>query len=340
MSIEEKFIDLMCNNIFEKNNYLNEYYKDFDEHNKLIINNILDEMKNGTITKINYNFLLNLLNKILSDLKKSIMLAENDKIDLKKNINNYIEEIKSLSMVNNYKDNQILEKTKKHFTQIREWIDRCVQSEQKNKNLESTLIINEQKIKNLEIENDKLKNSILQLSSRSTNLDYLYCSELEKNKKVDDEFTNYKKNISNKVKNLELEIKKYKNELDKSNSNIDKIKENFHKSEHEYNLNIINLKNENNNLNFKFEEINKLKEIEKNNKLKEIEKNNKLKIENDFLNLKLKEFEENNKLLKNNIEEFNNSYNYSENNIQYPYQFYYPNSDFFNLYYYYPNYQN
>ena len=276
-----KLTNMICCNIFENTNHQYNYYKIYDmEDNFDKIKNIFINIKNNNIP--DFNFIITILTNLLLELKANIVKIENDKSYYKQFTNSYYE-------TNCLKTNQ-----------LKIWINKNIESEIKNKDLQSNIL-------DIKLENEKLMKDIKELNN--------LVSKVSTNNK---NLNNYYNKLNNTIKNSNIKLFNIKLE------NEEKLKK--------LNFDILKLSNINKKL---FDQNNDLnyKNIQFTNQIEEL--NIKLTNQTEELNIKLtNQTKELNIKLTNQTEELNtlnNNYNILSENYNKL------NNEFINLYHYYYN---
>jgi len=134
------------------------------------IKNIIINIKNNNINIPDFNFIINILTNLLLELKANIVKIENDKAYYKQFTNSYYE-------TNCLKTNQ-----------LKIWINKNIESEIKNKDLQS-------KILDIELQNEKLMKDIKELDT--------LVSKVSTN---NNNLNNYYNKLNNNIKNSYIKL--------------------------------------------------------------------------------------------------------------------------------------
>ena len=204
-------VNLMGGKIFEPGTSLNILYSRYDlEQNKTLMDRILREiMDSCTTSKEDKDFFCLGLIVLLFNLKGDIYELGTANQQLKAEMIDYIEQIRILNESCKFKDNKIKSNAEKYFQQVKKWAE-------KSKQDSDYIELLKKNIHDANLENDKLKDTISQLSLKNISLEDELDKERTKNNLPNSKLASYKNKISNLQKNLETSNKL----VDSSNNKI------------------------------------------------------------------------------------------------------------------------
>lgn len=281
--------NMICCKIFENSSYQYYYYKNYDmEDNIDKIKEIFTNIKNNNLIEEDFNYIVSTLTNLLLKLKTNIIKIEHEKIYFKDLAMGYIQDIQILNERNRNQDAILIQNEQKKINQIKQWINKNVESEKKIKDLEI-------KLSNLELDNNKYLQEIENLSKKHVSFSHeSYNDKINK--------------LNNKNNKIIKESNELKNEINKLNEKINELTNNNNKIINKYNQLINNnnkLVNEHNILTNNYNKI-----VKEYNILSDNKKNfNKLSNENEELKINLDKLSNENKEIKNDLDKLTNENN-------------------------------